>query len=111
MGTNYAPAWEKSGPAAFATNLGRMGVPAPRLAARASAWAELGGGLALAAGLATPLAGAVAAANMAVAVRGAHWKTGFYGAGGYEFPLLLGVAAAAIAMSGPGSLSVDQLFK
>ncbi|HUY54417.1 MAG TPA: DoxX family membrane protein [Candidatus Nanopelagicaceae bacterium] len=111
LGTNYGPAWEKSGTDAFATNLDRMGVPMPGLAARASTWAELGGGLALAAGAATPLASAAAVANMAVAVRGAHWKTGFYGAGGYEFPLLIGVAAAAIGLIGPGRLSVDQLFK
>ncbi|MHB1527456.1 MAG: DoxX family protein [Candidatus Dormibacteria bacterium] len=111
LGGNYAPAWEKSGTKAFATNLDRMGVPMSELAARASGLAELGGGLALAAGLGTPLASAAVAFNMAVAVRGAHWKTGFYGAGGYEFPLLIGVAAATIGLTGPGRISVDQIFK
>ena len=111
LGDNYPSAWEKSGPAAFAKNLGLMGVPLPELAARASGLAELGGGLALAAGVATPVVSAMAAFNMAVAVRGAHWKTGFYGAGGYEFPLLIGVAAAAIGLTGPGRISLDQILK
>ncbi|MGA9775388.1 MAG: DoxX family protein, partial [Candidatus Dormiibacterota bacterium] len=46
--------------------------------------------------------------NMAVAVRRAHWKAGFYGQGGYEFPMLLGIAALALALTGPGRLSVDR---
>ncbi len=111
LGSNYASAWQKSGPAAFSQALGSMGVPAPELAATASGIAELGGGVALALGAATPVAAAVVAGNMAVAVRKAHWKTGFYGAGGYEFAMLLGAAAVAIGLSGPGRISVDRLFR
>lgn len=109
FGPNYQPAWERGGPDNFSKALGSMGVPAPTMAARASGAAELGGGLGLALGLWTPLAGWVAAANMGVAVRGAHWKNGMYGQGGYEFPLLLGAAAASLALSGPGRLSVDGI--
>jgi len=111
MGSNYAPAWERSGIAAFAGHLEKMGVPMPEMAARASALAELGGGLALALGAATPMASLASVVNMAVAVRKAHWKTGLYGQGGYEFALVLGAAALAIGLSGPGSISVDRLFK
>lgn len=111
LGSNYVAAWQRSGPAAFARSLGSMGVPAPRLAAPASGLAELGGGVALALGAATPVAAAVVAGNMGVAVAKAHWKTGFYGAGGYEFPLLLGVAAVAIGLTGPGRISVDRLLR
>ncbi|MHB1522988.1 MAG: DoxX family membrane protein [Candidatus Dormibacteria bacterium] len=107
LGTNYQAAWERSGPVNFGKSLANMGVPLPEVAARASGLAELGGGLGLMAGAGTPVAGLVAAANMAVAVRRAHWKQGFYGQGGYEFPLLLGVAALALALTGPGRISVD----
>lgn len=107
MGPNYQGAWERSGPVNFGKTLAQMGIPMPEMAARASGLAELGGGLGLIAGAGTPVAGLVAAGNMAVAVRKAHWRQGFYGQGGFEFPLLLGVAALALALTGPGRLSVD----
>jgi putative oxidoreductase len=107
LGPNYQAAWERSGPVNFGKSLANMGVPIPEMAARASGLAELGGGLGLIAGAGTPVAGLVAAGNMAVAVRKAHWKQGLYGQGGYEFPLLLGVAALALALTGPGRYSVS----
>jgi putative oxidoreductase len=110
LGPNYAPAWEKSGRANFAQHLGQMGIPLPELAATTSGVAELAGGIGLMVGAATPIASAVSAANMAVAVRQAHWKSGLYGQGGYEFPLLLGIAAMAIGLTGPGRVSLDRLF-
>lgn len=110
LGSNYAPAWEKSGIAAFAGHLEKMGVPMPGAAARASGLTEFGGGLALALGAATPLASLTVAVNMGVAVRAAHWKTGLYGQGGYEFALIVGAAALAIGLTGPGEISVDHLL-
>ncbi|MGH7609654.1 MAG: DoxX family protein [Candidatus Dormibacteria bacterium] len=110
MGSNYAGGWAASGPEQFAKVLERMEVPLPEVGARASGWAELGGGLALALGLATPLASAVVLGNMAVAIRAAHWKVGFYGQGGYEFPLALATAAASLAITGPGRISADALL-
>lgn len=109
FGPNYQPAWEKSGPENFSKVLDAIGVPSPVVSARASGMAELGGGIGLALGLMTPVAGVVAAANMGVAVRGAHWKNGLYGQGGYEFPLLVGTAAATLALTGPGRLSADWI--
>ena len=109
MGPNYPAAVERSGPG-FARGLERMGVPYPELSAKLSAATELGGGLALAAGLLTRPIGLAAAFNMAVAVRKAHWKNGFYGQGGYEFPLLLGAAALSLALTGPGAISIDALL-
>lgn len=111
LGPNYATSWEASGPEAFGTALGSMGVPMPKQAALASGLAEFGGGMALMLGVATPAASLVAASNMAVAARKAHWKNGFYGQGGYEFPLLLGAAALAIGFTGPGAISIDRLLK
>lgn len=110
MGSNYKQAWAQSGPENFAAVLTKIGVPEPALAARLSGVAELGGGLALAAGAATPLSAAVIAANMSVAIRKAHWKVGIYGQGGYELALSLGLAAVAVGLTGPGAVSVDRLF-
>jgi putative oxidoreductase len=108
MGSNYPAAVERSGPG-FAAGLERMGVPFPRAAATASGLTELGGGLALAAGFLTRPVGLAVAFNMGVAAYKAHWKTGFYGQGGYEFALLLGTAALSLSLTGPGRLSIDHL--
>jgi len=44
-----------------------------------------------------------------VAAWKAHGKNGFYGQGGYEFPLLLGTVALALSLTGPGAISIDAL--
>src|ERR1035438_5551340 len=70
---------------------------------------EAGGGALLALGLATPAAGAAVAGTMGVAAS-MHAPKGFFAAeGGLEYPALLGVAAGALALTGPGQLSVDRL--
>jgi putative oxidoreductase len=61
---------------------------------------EIGGGLLLAIGLATPLAAAIVASVMFF----------FVTSGGVEYNVVLGVAALAIAFTGPGALSIDALF-
>jgi putative oxidoreductase len=72
---------------------------------------EVGGGLLLAVGLATPLAAAIVASVMIVAAAIAHFKNGFFiTSGGFEYNLVLGVAAIAVAFTGPGALSLDALF-
>jgi putative oxidoreductase len=109
MGPNYPAAVERSGPG-FVAGLEKMGVPYPELAAKASAITELGGGLALAAGFMTRPVALALAFNMGVAIRKAHWKNGFYGQGGYEFPLMLGAAALTLALTGPGAISIDELL-
>jgi putative oxidoreductase len=86
-----------------------MDASQPKLAAIASGVAEFGGGLGILLGLATPVAAAAAGFNMWVAVRRAHWPKGLYGPGGHEFALLLGTAAVAIGIIGPGALSLDAL--
>jgi len=109
MGPNYPAAFERSGPG-FAVVLEKLGVPNPRAAATASALAELAGGLALAGGVFTRPAAFAVAVNMGVATYKAHWKNGFYGQGGFEFPLLLGTVALSLCLTGPGRLSVDHLM-
>jgi putative oxidoreductase len=108
MGPNYPAAVERSGPG-FVAGLEKMGVPNPKAAAIASGVAELAGGLALATGFLTRPAALAVAANMAVASYKAHWKNGFYGQGGYEFPLLLGTTALSLCLTGPGRISIDYL--
>jgi putative oxidoreductase len=72
--------------------------------------AELGGGLLLALGLATPLAAVLLVAVMLVATVSVHWAKGlFVTNGGYEYNLVIGVAALALAFTGPGAYSVDAV--
>ncbi len=69
-----------------------------------------GGGALLALGLATPAAGAAVAGTMAVAAE-MHVPGGFFAhEGGVEYVAFLGVAATAVAIAGPGELSVDALL-
>jgi putative oxidoreductase len=72
------------------------------------ALAETGGGLALAAGAATPAATAALTATMVTAVRKVHWSNGFFNSDrGWEFNAVLTAAAAAVTAEGPGPLSID----
>jgi putative oxidoreductase len=48
---------------------------------------------------------------MLVAAVTVHIKKGFFAQnGGYEYPFVLGIAAVAVAFTGPGSLSFDALL-
>lgn len=69
---------------------------------------ETVGGLLIAAGLLTPLGVAAVVGVMAAAVAFVHWKSGLFAQnGGFEYPLMLAVAAAGIGFAGPGSYSLD----
>jgi putative oxidoreductase len=71
--------------------------------------AETLGGLFLAAGFLTPAAAAAVVAVMLVAAVSVHLKSGFFAqGGGYEYTLVLGAAALALAFTGPGALSADH---
>ncbi len=70
---------------------------------------EFFGGLFLALGLLTRPAALAVAAGMAVAVITVHLPNGFFWtAGGYEYPLLWGLIALAIAFKGGAELSLDR---
>lgn len=97
------------GPSGTAEAMEAMGFTPGRPSALAAGAAEAGGGTLLALGLATPAAGAAAAGAMAAAVA-VHAPAGFFAsAGGLEYPALLGCAAAALAVAGPGRFSLDRL--
>ncbi|MCC7007934.1 MAG: DoxX family protein [Acidobacteria bacterium] len=70
---------------------------------------ELTGGLLLAVGFLTPLGAALTASVMVVAAATVHAKSFFVTSGGFEFNLLIGVAALAVAFTGPGALSLDAV--
>ena len=62
---------------------------------------ELGGGLLLASGLATPLGVAGIVGMMLAAICYVHLRHGFFAqSGGFEYPLVLAVSAAAVALDG-----------
>jgi putative oxidoreductase len=71
---------------------------------------EAGGGALLATGIGSPGAGAAVAGTMIVA-SSMHIDNGFFSSnGGFEFPGVLGLSAAALALTGPGTLSIDHVL-
>ena len=87
----------------------KLGLP-PALAMLAGL-IEFFGGLFLAIGLATRAVAVLIFGLMAVAVVHVHLPQGFFAsAGGYEFPLLWGIAALTYALRGGGRYSVDHLI-
>ncbi|MFC4055225.1 DoxX family protein [Actinomadura syzygii] len=85
-----------------------IGMRPGRLHALAAASTELGAGVLFAAGLLTPLAAAGFVGLMLVAAWTVHRANGFFSAGnGWEYNLVLAVAAAGVATTGPGDWSLD----
>ena len=69
---------------------------------------ELGAGIGLVTGFATPLASAALIGEM-VNAAAAHRREGLWAEnGGYEYPIVLATAATCLAWDGPGALSADR---
>ena len=101
--------WGGPGLAGWEGAMAHMGFRPARLFAVTSAFAELGGGLLLAFGLLTPLAAAALVAQAVVIVGHVHWSNGFFNArSGIEFPLLLGIGAAAVGVAGGSAVGIDS---
>ncbi|GAA3496516.1 hypothetical protein GCM10019016_036170 [Streptomyces prasinosporus] len=86
-----------------------VGYPSGGAMALVAGLTETLGGLALALGLFTPLAGAAVLGTMinAMAVK---WGGGFFAPDGVEYELLLAVAAAGLTLTGPGGFAVDRFL-
>src|SRR5690606_26363693 len=86
-----------------------MGCRPGETTALAAGLSEAAGGASLALGLATPAGAAAVAGAMGVAAE-MHSGNGFFNTeGGLEYPALIGLTAASIAVSGPGRISLDEL--
>ena len=109
------------GPEQFATVLAALGVPQPHLTAWATCLLEFAGGLGVMAGAFVALLSLPLAVIMLTALFSVHLQYGFssvrlqavtasgatFGPVGYEMNLLYLAALAALALSGPGPLSLD----
>lgn len=85
----------------------QMGFAPGLHSALAAGIGEAGGGLLMVLGLATPAASAAAVGTM-IPAAAVLAPSGFFSTrGGYEYPALLGVSAAALALTGPGDWSLD----
>jgi len=86
-----------------------LGLRHGKLQAWLSVVTEVGAGALLLVGLLTPLACAAVISVMMVAGLLAHRPNGFFVfQDGYEYVLVLAVTALAVAMLGPGQLSLDE---
>ncbi len=119
-----AHGWAKltRGPAAFATILSALGIPAPTPTAWATSLLELVGGIAIMLGAAVVPVAVPLIVVMATALFGVHLRYGFssirlravtaagaqFGPIGYELNLLYIAALVALGLGGPGPLSVDR---
>jgi putative oxidoreductase len=102
--------WGGPGLAGWEGAMAHMGFRPARLFAVTSAFTELGGGLLLAFGLLAPLAAAALVAQAVVIVGHVHWPNGFFNArSGIEFPLLLGIGAAAVGVAGGSAVGIDSI--
>ena len=71
---------------------------------------EFFGGVALALGLITPIAGLLLLLDMGAAMWKYNFNEGIYAVREYELPLTLGLACLAIAAIGPGPISLDRFL-
>jgi putative oxidoreductase len=90
---------------------GSMGFRPARFWTGLAVGGELVAGVLLLLGLLTPVAALLVVATMAVAVAKVHGPKGFFVQnGGYEYNVILAIAALALAATGPGAYSLDHLL-
>lgn len=88
-----------------------LGFRPGRFFAPAAAISEVGSGLLVALGLFGPVGPALMLTVMIVAAVSVHLPNGLFAtSNGIEVPLLYGVGAAALALTGPGVFSLDALL-
>jgi putative oxidoreductase len=88
-----------------------LGFVPGRLFVAIDVFAECAGGVLLVAGLFEPAAAAAIIPVMIVAIVTVHWPNGLLAlTNGIELPLLYLVAALSLALTGPGSYSLDAIL-
>jgi putative oxidoreductase len=101
--------WGGSGMTAWIDGVTKLRIRPALPWAWIAALSEFGGGLLLALGLLSPLGSLAIASAMLVAIVTVHWPNGFWnGKRGYEFNLALLGSVTALALTGPGTYSLDQ---
>jgi putative oxidoreductase len=88
-----------------------LGFHPGRFFATIASVSEVGSGLLMALGLFGPVGPALMVSVMIVAAVSVHGSNGLFAASnGIEMPLLYGIGGAALALTGPGSYSLDALL-
>ncbi len=88
-----------------------LGLKPARFWAAVAAFSELLAGALLLVGVLMPIAAALIVATMVVAIAKVHGPKGFFSQnGGYEYNLVLLVAALTLAATGPGAYSLGHLL-
>ncbi|GAB2668015.1 DoxX family membrane protein [Gordonia jinhuaensis] len=91
-----------------AAGMQQMGFEPAKASAVLAGISEAAGGL-MVAGVGTRLAAAAGSAAMLAAAQ-VHRQSGFFAQnGGYEYPAVLGLASASIALTGPGRYALDSV--
>ncbi|WP_433472291.1 DoxX family protein [Spirillospora sp. CA-142024] len=107
----YNHLWGGGGLAGTARWFGSMGMRPPKLHALLSGAGEMAAGAALVLGLLTSFACAFVVGTMVVAGVAAHRGNGFFVfKDGYEYVLVLAVVNVALALLGPGRISLDRVL-
>jgi len=91
--------------------IGNLGFRPARLWAGLAVGGELLVGALYLLGLFTPVAGLLVLGTMGVAIAKVHGPKGFFAQnGGYEYNLVLIIAALALTLVGPGAYSLDHVL-
>src|SRR6058998_4019542 len=91
--------------------IGSLGFRPPQFWTAVAVGGELVAGLLYLLGLLMPVAALLVLGTMAVAIAKVHGPKGFFVQnGGYEYNLVLIIAARALALVGPGAFSLDRLL-
>ena len=107
----YNKLFGPGGLAGTARWFGSIGMKLPKWQARIAATTEVGSGLLITVGLATPLAAAGFIGIMLVAIVVTHWANGFFvfkPGQGWEYCASIAIVALAIGTIGSGKYSIDH---
>jgi putative oxidoreductase len=110
IGHGWGKLFAEGNPAGFAGWLGSMGLEPSYLLAVAAGLAETLGGALLIAGLFTRAAASSLVVVMLVAIGFVHLDAGMFGKGGYEFQILLLAGVVSLLIQGAGKYSVDEII-